>query len=598
MPKISGVLCKGTGTQLVSEGIKHNAKNPHLIRFSNDHYSVHLALEPFNMESSQELISISPDRRAFFCGRLFRKQTGEAVTISHIDLDEITQTRGKSLGSLYWGRYILGIIGDEGITFYRDPQGFSLLYYAPHSGGYFFASDIATLSDALPAQPTLNWTYLTSFIASNHNVTSVTPFNDIYEMLPGCATTLKMHASPVVTQFWDPTEITSVFISDEDAFQNHVFDTARMTLLSWVSKSEKVSFELSGGLDSSSLLALLKQSTFASPVHAVNFFNSSFASSDEKDYAQDVCDLYNVPLSYLDSKDFLPFSEISLSRRHDRPSTGLLDTAITKHLVALLGIQKNDEIICGQGGDHLFLAPPPRDAFVDILLDKEFLQAPQTLRELCAYYRMPYVSFLRDACRSYVNYLRSNLSYVQLTQIDTEWMTDDFKSSVNSDIFRPFFWENLKKVHPGKAQHIQAILSSTLYIDRGEYIEGKPVINPLLSQPLVELVLSMPTYQSFRNGYNRFHYRKSLENHNIRGKFIWRTSKGETSGILTAGARKHFDKLRPMLLEGYFVQKGFVNHEKLNHALLAFRSGKTDALWPLINLFVAEKWMRSWERSV
>lgn len=188
------------------------------------------------------------------------------------------------------------------------------------------------------------------------------------------------------------------------------------------------------------------------------------------------------------------------------------------------------------------------------------------------------------------------LDHLPLVNSNTLWMTDDFRHTVDPAIFKPFFWENLKKVYPGKAQHIIAMLSSTLYIDRGYYIPGKQVINPLLSQPLVELALSMPTYQTFKHGYNRFHYRKSMEKH-LKGKFIWRTSKGETTGDFINGVRKNFDELRSMLLNGHLTQKGYIKPDELNRALLELKSGKTDGLWPLINLFVVEKWIDSWNRN-
>ena len=75
-------------------------------------------------------------------------------------------------------------------------------------------------------------------------------------------------------------------------------------------------------------------------------------------------------------------------------------------------------------------------------------------------------------------------------------MKQSFRNHIDLNMYQPIFWEKLKGVSPGKAQHVLAIYSATLYIDRGYRISARP-INPLLSQPLVELALSMPTYQSF-----------------------------------------------------------------------------------------------------
>lgn len=367
MPYIAGGIFKGDTahhkTNLLCQQ-QLDLVDPCVITLESSQYSALLKFGFYEMESSQEMVSIAPDEKSFLCGRLFSKSTGEAVTISSLDVAAIKRTQGKELAQNYWGRYILLLLDDEGITFYRDPQGLSVLYYTHIDQGYLFVTNLSSLVDALPSEVTINWTYLTSFIASNHNITTVTPFNDIYELLPGCATTFKINASPEISQFWDPTTISSSYIEDEDSFQQKIFETAQMTLSSWVLGSNKVNIELSGGLDSSSLLALLKYGGYDCPVQALNFFNSSFAASDEKEFAQDVSDLYQVPVKFINSKELLPFGELHLSRRYDRPSSALLDTSVIRHVISAMNVSKDDEILSGQGGDHLFLAPPPREAYV------------------------------------------------------------------------------------------------------------------------------------------------------------------------------------------------------------------------------------------
>ena len=69
-----------------------------------------------------------------------------------------------------------------------------------------------------------------------------------------------------------------------------------------------------------------------------------------------------------------------------------------------------------------------------------------------------------------------------------------------------------------------------------------------------------------------------------KGDYIWRKSKGETSGILVLGMRSHFENICQLILEGRFAAEGLVDREILLAKLNGFRHGSTETLWPLVNL--------------
>ena len=103
----------------------------------------------------------------------------------------------------------------------------------------------------------------------------------------------------------------------------------------------------------------------------------------------------------------------------------------------------------------------------------------------------------------------------------------------------------------------------------------------------------MLVYQTFADGDNRVDFRHAMAKHTS-GQFIWRKSKGETSGVLVLAIRQRFNEIRKLLLEGQFAKKGLLNTTVIEQQLSEFRHGKIEELWPLLNLLVTEMWLQSW----
>ncbi|MBA3283728.1 MAG: hypothetical protein H0U27_01535, partial [Nitrosopumilus sp.] len=101
---------------------------------------------------------------------------------------------------------------------------------------------------------------------------------------------------------------------------------------------------------------------------------------------------------------------------------------------------------------------------------------------------------------------------------------------------------------------------------------------------VVELALSIPTYKLLKKGYDRFTYRNAMGRH-TKGKFMWRKSKGESSGMLILGLRKNFEQVRALLLEGSFAQLGYVDTDLLDNSLRQIKHGNIEHLWPILNLY-------------
>lgn len=161
--------------------------------------------------------------------------------------------------------------------------------------------------------------------------------------------------------------------------------------------------------------------------------------------------------------------------------------------------------------------------------------------------------------------------------------------------YHPFFdGERTTKSLPGKFGLIDAIYSGLSTIKTDIRDDGtNPVFFPLFSQPLLELVLSIPTYESYHDGYNRYLFRKAISD-TFKTTAVWRQDKGETSGIEQRGLKSNEKRILELCLEGNMVKQGLINKEQLHAGILEVMNGQKDYQWAITNLICAETFMNYW----
>jgi len=596
MPVVGGIY-KGEKARHVVENLCLELKN-HIgsstcmiesnTEDTNTGITIAFGLEEY--ESHQELQVRFNNNEGLLLGRLFSKDF-KSYDPQALNIGAIKKTQGRFLGEHFWGRYILILTSPDSINIYRDPQGLETLFYMPIEGGYIFASSISLLFDHCAKKPTIYWPYLLSFVGrSAHSVTAITPFTEIKEALPGCSTTLQIGSSPIISPFWNPLDYSVSFIDQEELFEEKLYDTILKCTASWIAGVTHLKNELSGGVDSSSLVAIMKKNDPSCSMSAYNMYHSLVSSSDERGFAQEVADKYRVPLTFFDLKEAPFFDQISTSTRADRPCMGRLGATT----LPLMKIQRDEERISGQGGDHLFFAGAPLEVIIDYYHEQGIKGILTKIQDVASFYRMPYYKALQKTIRLYLDNKKGSLLHLNQLDINESWMKEEFKQQIDASIFKPYFWETLKSVPPGKALHILSIYSATLSIDRGHSSGQKNTLYPLLSQPVVEVALAIPSYKAVSKGYDRYIFRKAMERH-LEGQFIWRKSKGESSGALILGLRKNFQRVSSFLLDGHLVALGYIDPNKLNYSLAQVKHGNIQPLWPILNLYVVEQWLESWK---
>jgi asparagine synthase (glutamine-hydrolysing) len=533
-----------------------------------------------------------PDEQGLLVGKIFSKENYKPATFTH-EISQALITNPALLLKQFWGRYA-GVLYDKhvkSITLIRDPLGLSSIFYVLTSDSILFSTELSLLYDMVEEKPSIDWNYFAEYIINQNQALPTTPFKEVRELLPGMELSFTLGGKVSYRHLWDITQSTVTTINDKYAFEEELLAILKACTRAWADESTGVCVELSGGVDSSSIMILLQDILpDGKKLIGVNYIDSKMSGSNEIEHAQEIADLCKIPLSFLDWQDFSLLDSLPSSWRPNRPSSLFLFYSKNQQLKELASSQGCNIIMNGQGGDHVFLAPPPLNSLADLWLTQGLKNFSDTLSQLSALYRMPLIPLISHNLKSVAHYYRGISAS---TPDDLCYLDPSLAKTIVKHDF--YLKDTLHFFYPAKAAQIEGLYHAISYAERDQAIQFQTYVHPLLSQPLVELALRIPTYQSFDNGYDRIFLRKTVS-HIKNAKALWRTIKGQTTGSTAKQFALHAHKIQDIVAEGSLAKSGIINIEWFNRELIKINHGLCDNLWPVSHIFVSQLWLNQWQQ--
>lgn len=513
-------------------------------------------------------------------GRVFNKNSYEPVNQNI--LDSLNQ---KKIVSDYWGKYLYfsSSCDDSSVRIVRDPTGQLHLFYCHLPNGVLlFSSELSIITDFLPGRPSINWPYMASHLLYGIQNSTQTAFEDIFELSPGYA--LKYKNGSVDSEVaWNPCD----YSQPKPINNEELIDVLEKSLKAWHNTYDTLHISYSGGLDSTALLYCLDRTkSKTQKIKAINFYHPDVKSSNELAYAQVVCDDLDIELERLNMAENLPFSPTRkpILLKPNKPFPALTHLRMIEALNGIVNEAPSSLFISGQGGDHIFMAPPIKTLLVDYVMDNGLKGLKAQLEALAHYYRTTYYQILKsNILMLFQQKIRRNNLLPHKNK--ATWFTKELHKLGSQPFTHPIL-NQLSCQLTGKGEHIIAIDNAFASISV-EMKEHNPTCIPLLYQPAVELALSIPTYKLLNQGYDRYPFREAISKA-YNTDHVWRRSKGETSGILQLGMRTNMKILRELCLEGHFARRGLINIKAIEEHLNRMASGEVVDLWPLMHIISSE----------
>lgn len=532
-------------------------------------------------------------------GKLFQRREGGpyppvAGHVSETESIAIVNGFGTALASNYWGRYVAVLHNRRaGTSFvFRDPSGHLPCFTTSCLGVRLVFSDMEDCAGLGLQTYTVNWDYVSAVVAFSTPQIQQTGLNDVEEIRPSECVEIRGE-SLTRRVLWDPIELARLKRSQT---ATEAIDLARETIRScvhaWVSGYDSVCHSLSGGLDSSVVLACLRD---APSRPAITCFHHYFPDlqSDERPFARQMAASADIELiEHLVEPAAVRLEELQKVSKAARPWFYLYDLIHSEFEFSLAEDKGAPAIFTGNGGDSVFGEGHAAFAVADFIHRHGFRPAVASVaRDAAAVMRASAWSVLAQGLRAGLT--RSRWSYFQVSSLEHTFASPELITwaAEHENYWVPTLRAANDLPH-GKRSHI-AGLSVPMNFYHSIHRKSEPEsVHPLLSQPVVEIALAMPVDLLIAGGIDRAIERRAFERELPRG-ILCREAKGTANQYIKDVLETHIDFTEAFLVDGVLCQRGMLSRQKL----LQYFRGPRDGIEhnEIIGTRIStEAWARRW----
>jgi len=532
-------------------------------------------------------------------GTLFsRSQEGISAAapkaLGEADSRAVADSNGRHLIECFWGRYVAFLHDAAAAAAWvlRDPSGGLPCYLVHCRGVDVYFSWIEDVVGLLDAPPQVNWPYLIAAVCFLREHSPGTALREITQVVAGeCVETRggvsKRHF------YWDPLQIANTeAIEDPAAAAAAMRQCVRDVIHAWASCYPHVLLSLSGGLDSSIVLACLADAPSRPQVTCFHYYPLG-ADLDERGFARIAA--AKAGLGIIERPRDSSFSLQPLLTMHRSPEPTnypyfLEHSRLDAQLAAGHGAAA---VLIGHGGDQLFYQERAEWAPGDFLHRRGL--RPGLLRVALDAAQMDQVSVWRvlgEAATGYLAQQRWSLLH-EAGRMRPLLVPARIAEAKRSAAFLHPLLRHPRGAPSGKLWHAHQISQPFDFYDPlGRDGEAERV-SPLLSQPLMELCLRIPTYVLTQGGWDRAVARRAFYD-DLPAEIRNRRHKGGIEEHLRLTLEHNRAFLRELLLDGALVRQGVIDRARLAEVLSGRATGIATGAGELLEYAGIEAWLLGW----
>ena len=483
----------------------------------------------------------------------------------------------------------------------RDRFGKKPLYYSLTGNRILFGSEIKAILAAAPELNELDPSSLLRYFALRYIPDPLSAFKDIRKLPPGHVLEFE-RGEAKVTQYWDLPRFGNSRINSEqeclDLLEEELNRAVRMRLISEV----PLGALLSGGVDSSLVVALMaRNSSTRVKTYSIGFGESAF---DESQYAARVAAVFGTEHEQLYVQPHIHQSVTEITSHLDEP---FADSSAVPTLAVCRKARKYVTVaLSGDGGDELFAGydryqiHKSREIWGNLpsslgrfYRERVFSRLPQWApgRNFVRNVSLPGFERYLDSMTALCGWDRDHEVF------SAEFLESAYKTNGFLDEVRELYDKAPTADSISRLQYFDAKTYMTgdvlTKVDRMSMAASLEIRSPLLDHVFAEKVASLPLQWKLRNGESKYILKKLAERVGVPGDVLYRKKQGFAVPLVRWFRNELKDEVQSVLLDNVTYQRGYLNRKGVQAILGEHFSGRrdrSDALWVLL---VFELWNRN-----
>jgi asparagine synthase (glutamine-hydrolysing) len=486
---------------------------------------------------------------------------------------------------------------NRALRFVRSSCGTRPLFYAFAGKSLLWASDFAHLVRISGAELEINESYIVQHLISQPD-SRHSPLASIHVVPPNAILRFEDHCFAPPVQLWDPAAIHPLRYKSDHEYEEHCRETLTEAVRARLRARHTVFSELSGGLDSSSVVViadhvLAQQNRPAENLQTVSCVFEESESCDEQYFIKAVEERRGI-------------ETVRISEKQQRISSGLREINFTgipnplhcasgrfQAYTSAMKARGARLLLTGAGGDHLFWsALDAAPLIADHIYQGQLLEMHRSCRAWSRSMGVPYMQLLyRQALPRAVAAARSRVPRMEIPPLPV-WLSDRHKAAY---VDRLVSSETRVAALPSVRTQLRELQSLFNMISTGYTREYRDVYvsHPYLYRPLVEFCLALPPDQLLRNGEGRSLMRRTLSDL-LPPRILTRKSKGAINEAFSRALQNDWELVGD-LRRWQLCQRGFAEPRILEEHLTQLMLGLNPPGSNVVRILSAERWLRSLE---
>jgi asparagine synthase (glutamine-hydrolysing) len=498
------------------------------------------------------------------------------------------------------------IVGDWAVSIWKPVQRELLfaadymavrhIYYYLKKDRILWSTDLGSLVLLSNDKFHIDDNYIAGYFAHSPDA-HLTPYLEIREVPPGQFVRVR-GGRALVERVWRFSPESRIRYKTDGEYEDHFRYVFRQSVRRRLRSNSPILAELSGGLDSSSIVCiaddiLAKEGAGTPRLDTLSYYDKTEPSGDDWAYFQkieakrgregvriDVSKLGTSPDSFA-SLNFCPVPGIlGLGHQLDMERADAVHSGGYRTVLSGLG---GDEFMGG--------VPDPRPHLADLIVQFRFVSLARQLMAWCLIKRRPWIQLL---WQSLIDAVPASLAQYFASESKIEsWIQKDFAKRTRLairqlDVNEHFgLWLPTRRSYIGGVQvmanNLAKFAPSPQALEETRY--------PFLDQTLIEFMLSIPACQILRPGERRSLMRRSLVGI-VPQEILSRRTKqvGERTPMLTL--EKSWCELQSIYQAPISSRLGFIHEAQLLKTLCDLRAGKSTPIVRVLWTISLEYWLR------